>query len=77
MVYIGVRDREAVWWGGGAWKFGQMVGKMKKIRADVPEKMLCSGYFIRIEHTNLSNCKLSTAHPQKASAPYSYDGTPF
>jgi hypothetical protein len=63
---IGVRDR-----GGGGrgqlphtnfgkpWKFGQMLGKIKKIRADLSENRLNSGNFITILHINSG--KLSTA----------------
>jgi hypothetical protein len=50
--------------GGGAkdgkpWKFGKTLGKIKKIRADLSENMLKSGYFITILHNNSG--KLSTA----------------
>jgi hypothetical protein len=31
---------------GKPWKFGQMLGKIKKIPADLLENMLKSGYFI-------------------------------
>jgi hypothetical protein len=43
------------------WKFGQMLGKIKKIRADLSENMLKSRYFITILHKN--SVKLSTAPP--------------
>jgi hypothetical protein len=46
-----------------------MLGKIKKIRADLSENTLKSGYFITILHKNSG--KLSTA-PWKASAPYAY-----
>ena len=39
-------------------KFGQMLGKIEKIRADLSENMLNSGYFITIPHKNFG--KLST-----------------
>jgi hypothetical protein len=57
---------------GKPWKFGQMLGKIKKTRAgfNLSENiMLKSGYFITILHKNSG--KLSTA-PLKASAPYAY-----
>jgi hypothetical protein len=44
---------------GKPWKFGQMLGKIKKIRADLSENSLNSGNFITILHKNLD--KLSTA----------------
>jgi hypothetical protein len=40
-------------------KFGQMLGKTNKIREDLPENRLNSGYFITIFHKNLG--KLSIA----------------
>jgi hypothetical protein len=70
--YIGVQDR------GqqlpppnfrNPWKFRQMLGKIKNIRADLTENMLNSGYFITILHKNLG--KLSNV-PWKASALYAY-----
>jgi hypothetical protein len=72
--FIGVKDRGV---GGNcppqnfgkAWKFGQTLGKIKKIRADLSENMLKSGYFITILRKN--SVKFSTA-PQKTSAPFSY-----
>ena len=79
---IGVRDRGA--WGGqlpppptileNHGNFGQTLGKIKKIRANLSENMLKSGYFITILRKNSG--KLSTAPPpppQKTSAPFSYD----
>ena len=33
---------------GKPWKFGQMLGKSKKIRTDLSENTLNSGYFITI-----------------------------
>jgi hypothetical protein len=39
------------------WKFGQMLGKIKKIRADLSENMLNSGYFITILHKNSGKLK--------------------
>jgi hypothetical protein len=56
---------------GKPWKFGQTLEKIKKIRADLSENMLKSGYFITILRKNSS--KLSTA-TQKTSAPFSYEG---
>ena len=59
-MHIGVRDR-----GGGQkkigkpWKFGQMLGKIKKIRSDLSENRLNSGNFITILQQNSG--KLSTA----------------
>jgi hypothetical protein len=52
--------------GGGAkdgkpWKFGQTLGKIKKIQADLSENMLKSGYFITILHKYSG--KLSTVLP--------------
>jgi hypothetical protein len=38
-----------------------MLGKIKKIRANLSENMLKSGYFITILHKNSG--KLSIAHP--------------
>jgi hypothetical protein len=38
-----------------------MLGKIKKIRADLPENRLNSGNFITIFHKNSAN--LPTAHP--------------
>jgi hypothetical protein len=46
---------------GKPWKFGQTLGKIKKIRADLSENMLKSGYFITILRKNSG--KLSTAPP--------------
>ena len=39
-----------------------MIEKIKKIRADLPEYLLNSGYFITILHKNSG--KLSTAQPR-------------
>jgi hypothetical protein len=47
-----------------------MLGKITKIRADLSENMLKSGYFITILHKNSG--KLSTAPPRKTSVPFSY-----
>ena len=50
-----------------------MLGKIRKIQADLSENMLNAGYFIAILHKNSG--KLSTAcppPPRKASAPYAY-----
>jgi hypothetical protein len=47
------------------WKFWQLLGKMKTIRADLSENSLKSGNFIKILQTNLG--KLSTT---PTSAPY-------
>jgi hypothetical protein len=44
---------------GKPWKFGQMLGKIKKIRADLSESRLNSDNFITIQHKNSG--KLSTA----------------
>jgi hypothetical protein len=63
-MHIGVRDRRG---GGGGgkkifgkpWKFGQMLGKIKKIRSDLSENRLNSGNFITILQQNSG--KLSTA----------------
>jgi hypothetical protein len=49
---------------------GQMLGQIKKIRADLSENMLKSGYFITI--LNKNSVKLSTP-PRKTSVPFSYD----
>jgi hypothetical protein len=49
MVVIGARDKGTGGGGGRGqllWKFGQMLGKIKNIRADLPEYMLNSGFFI-------------------------------
>jgi hypothetical protein len=46
---------------GKPWKFGQTLGKIKKIRADLSENMLKSGYFITILRKNSG--KLSTPPP--------------
>jgi hypothetical protein len=46
---------------GKPWKFGQMLGKIKKIQADLSENRLNSGNFITILHKNSG--KLSTAPP--------------
>jgi hypothetical protein len=46
-----------------------MLGKIKKIRADLSENTLKSGYFIAILHKNSG--KLSTP-PRKTSSPYAY-----
>jgi hypothetical protein len=35
---------------GKPWEFAQMIGKIKKIRSDLSENMLNSGYFITILH---------------------------
>jgi hypothetical protein len=52
-------------WGGAKdgkpWKFGQTLGKIKKIQADLSENMLKSGYFITILHKYSG--KLSTVLP--------------
>jgi hypothetical protein len=62
-IDIGVRDRggqlPATQNFGKPWKFGQTLGKIKKIRADLSENMLKSGHFITILHKNSG--KLSTA----------------
>jgi hypothetical protein len=42
-----------------SWKFGQLLGKIKKILADLSENMLKLGYSITILHKNSG--KLSTA----------------
>jgi hypothetical protein len=47
------------------WKFGKMLGKRKKIRADLSKNILNSGYFITILYQNLG--KLSTV-----PTPYAY-----
>jgi hypothetical protein len=54
-----------------------MLGKIEKIRADLSDNMLNSGYFITILHKNFG--KLSTllgggggGGGQKASSPYAY-----
>jgi hypothetical protein len=47
-----------------------MLGKIKKIRADLSENRLNSGNFIIIIHKNSG--KLSTAPPWKASVLYAY-----
>jgi hypothetical protein len=63
-ITIGVRDRGQLpppKFFGKPWKFGQTLGKIKKIRADLSENMLKSGYFITILHKNSG--KLSTAPP--------------
>ena len=54
------------------WKFGQMLGQIKKIRAHLPESMLNSVYFITILHTKFGQT-FNCPHPRKASAPYAYD----
>jgi hypothetical protein len=46
---------------GKPWKVGKMLGKIKKIQADLSENMLNAGYFIAILHKNSG--KLSTAPP--------------
>jgi hypothetical protein len=71
LFHIGVRNRAA---GeatdpqnfGKPWKFGQMLGKLKKIRTDLSENRLNSGNFITILHKNSG--KLSTALLPPAAA---------
>jgi hypothetical protein len=67
-IAIGVRDRGVGNFPpppnfGKPWKFGQTLGKIKKIRTDLSENMLKSGHFITILHNNSG--KLSTAPPRK------------
>ena len=57
-IVIGVRDSPPPNFR-KPWKFWQLLGKMKTIRADLSENSLKSGNFIKILHTNLG--KLSTA----------------
>jgi hypothetical protein len=79
-IDIGVRDRGG---GGGGqlpatqnfgkpWKFGQTLGKIKKIRADLSENMLKSGHLITILHKNSGKLSTAPPPPQKTSAPFSY-----
>jgi hypothetical protein len=50
---VGIRDRGQLPPNfGKPWKFGQMLGKIKKIRADLSENRLNSGNFITILHKN-------------------------
>jgi hypothetical protein len=49
------------------WKFGQMLGKIKKIRADLSENMLKSRYFITILHKNSGKLSTPPPPPRKTS----------
>jgi hypothetical protein len=51
--------------------FGQMLRQIQKIRADLSEQMLNSGYFITILHKIRENIQLPPLR-RKASALYAY-----
>jgi hypothetical protein len=48
------------------WKFGQLLGKIKKTRAHLSENMLKSGYFITILHKNFGK-PLTVPPPENIS----------
>ena len=56
----------------GPWKFGQMLGKIKKIRTDLSENRLNSGNFITILHKIRAETFNCPPPPRKVSAPYGY-----
>jgi hypothetical protein len=49
------------------WKFRQLLGKIKKIRAHLSENMLKSGYFITILHKNLGKHNCPPPPPENIS----------
>jgi hypothetical protein len=55
---------------GKPWKFGQMLGKIKKNRADLFGNMLNSGNFIIFLQKIRANFQLP---PLRALAPYAYN----
>jgi hypothetical protein len=52
---------------GKPWKFGQILGKIRKIRADLSENMLNSGYLITILHKNSGNLSTAPTPPESIS----------
>jgi hypothetical protein len=61
---------------GKPWTFGQMLGKIKKIRADLSQNILNSGNFITIIQSSIKIRAKFQPLPWKASAPYAYGFSP-